>query len=664
MLGDTAVAVNPKDERYKKLVGKKLRLPLMNREIPIIADDFADPQFGSGAVKVTPAHDPNDFAIGLRHDLPQINVMDDQARINENGGPYKGLDRYEAREKILRDMEELGLLAGVKDHTLAIGKCDRCKTIVEPRLSTQWFIKIQPLADRAIEAVEKGEIAFTPENYAKTYFEWMRNIHDWCISRQLWWGHRIPAWHCQGCSHIMVARSAPAACEKCGGKLTQDNDVLDTWFSSGLLPFTVFGWPEKTRDLDVFHPTTLLITGFDILFFWVARMIMLGCHFMDGHPQGRVPFKNVYIHALVRDADRQKMSKTKGNVIDPIEVTEKYGTDAVRFTLASMASPGTDIAFSESRTDGYRAFANKIWNAARFMFMNLDRVEGASLTDGAKPEQLSKLENRWIYSRFHRVAGEVNQSLADYRFDEAASTIYKFFWGEFCDWYLEIIKPALSGAPEEARSAIAFLGDLFEGSLRLLSPFMPFITEEVWHAMYEGKPPAKSIALARYPELDQRWLNDQAEEQMLVLQDLIEKVRNMRAEMKVEPKVKTPVKIHAAADVNELITENRGMVERLASVDGIEFVNESLAQMPGARTTPKFEVALVYEQKVDVAAERERLTKEMTKLQGELANADRQLGNEQFLAKAPAQVVEGIRRRQGELHTLIEKGKTALAKLG
>ena len=414
----------------------------------------------------------------------------------------------------------------------------------------------------------------------------------------------------------------------------------------------------------VFYPTTLLITGFDILFFWVARMIMLGCHFMADHQQGSVPFKNVYIHALVRDADRQKMSKTKGNVIDPIEVTEKYGTDAVRFTLASMASPGTDIAFSESRTDGYRAFANKIWNAARFMFMNLDRVEGASLTGGAKPEQLAKLENRWIYSRFHRVAGQVNQSLAEYRFDEAANTIYKFFWGEFCDWYLEIIKPALSGAPEEARSAITLLGDVFEGSLRLLSPFMPFITEEVWHAMYEGKPPAKSIALARYPELDQRWLNDQAEEQMLVLQDLIEKVRNMRAEMKVEPKVKTPVKIHAAADVSKLVTENRGMVERLASVDGIEFVNESLAQMPGARSTPKFEVALVYEQKVDVAAERERLTKEMTKLQGELANADRQLGNQQFLAKAPAQVVEGIKRRQGELHTLIEKGKTALAKLG
>jgi valyl-tRNA synthetase len=664
LLGDTAVAVNPKDERYKKLVGKHLLLPLLEREIPIIADDYADPQFGSGAVKVTPAHDPNDFQIGLRHNLPQINIMDDQARINENGGPYKGMDRYEAREKILRDLEERGLMAGIKDHTLAIGKCDRCKTIVEPRLSTQWFIKIQPLADRAIQAVEKGEIKFTPENYAKTYFEWMRNIHDWCISRQLWWGHRIPAWHCE-CGEIIVARSAPAKCPKCGGsKLTQDNDVLDTWFSSGLLPFTTLGWPEKTRDQDIFYPTSLLITGFDILFFWVARMIMLGCHFMADHPQGSVPFKEVYIHALVRDAERQKMSKTKGNVIDPIEVTEKYGTDAVRFTLASMASPGTDIAFSESRTDGYRAFANKIWNAARFMFMNLDRVGDASLTAGADEAQLNKLENRWIYSRFYRVAGEVNQSLTDYRFDEAANTIYRFFWGDFCDWYLEIIKPSLMGPPEGARGALTFLGDVFEGSLRLLSPFMPFITEEVWHAMYDGKPPAKSIALVEYPQGEKKWLNDQAEEQMAVLQDLIEKIRNMRAELAVPPKEKTPVQIHTAADVRRLIEENRGMVERLASVDGIEFVDASLAQKTGARTTSKFEVALVYERKIDVAAERERLTKDLSKLESQLANTLRQLGNEQFLAKAPPKVVEGLRKQEADLTLLVNKSKNALSNLG
>src|SRR6202521_179241 len=431
LLGDTAVAVNPKDKRYTALHGRKLILPLLEREIPIITDDFADPAFGTGAVKVTPAHDPNDFQMGLRHNLPQISIMDEQARINENGGPYAGLDRFKAREKILSDLEALGLLVSVKDHPHAIGKCDRCQTVVEPRVSTQWFVKIKPLADRAIEAVEKGEIVFTPANYAKAYFEWMRNIYHWCISRQLWWGHRIPAWHCLTCREIIVARTAPTSCSKCGGsQLEQENDVLDTWFSSALLPFTASGWPEKTRDLDVFYPTSLLITGFDILFFWVARMIMLGCHFMADHPQGSVPFRDVYIHALVRDADRQKMSKVKGNVIDPIEVTEKYGTDAVRFTLASMASPGTDIAFNPDRTEGYRAFANKIWNAARFVFMNLDRVGGVSLTQGAPPEEMLRLENRWILSRFYRVAGEVNQSLTEYRFDEAASTIYKFFWGE------------------------------------------------------------------------------------------------------------------------------------------------------------------------------------------------------------------------------------------
>ena len=663
MLGDTAVAVNPRDARYTRLHGKKLILPLLEREIPLIADDFADPEFGSGAVKVTPAHDPNDFQIGLRHNLPQITVMDEQARINENGGPYAGLDRYEAREKVLHDLDKRGLLAGIKDHAHAIGKCDRCKTIVEPRLSTQWFIKIQPLADRAIAAVEKGEIVFTPENYAKTYFEWMRNIHDWCISRQLWWGHRIPAWHCQDCKEIIVARSAPAKC-KCGStRLEQDQDVLDTWFSSGLLPFTVFGWPAKTRDLEVFYPTTLLITGFDILFFWVARMIMLGCHFMEGHPQGSVPFQNVYIHALVRDAERQKMSKTKGNVIDPIDITEKYGTDAVRFTLASMASPGTDIAFNEGRTDGYRAFANKIWNAARFMFMNLDRTAGASLTRGTTPDQLDRLENRWIYSRFYRVAGVVNESLAEYRFDEAASAIYSFFWSEFCDWYLEIIKPRLSGEEAQAGKALGFLGDIFEGALRLLSPFMPFITEEIWQAMYEGRPPQKSIALVRYPGLDRRWLNETAEEQMAVLQDLIVNVRNLRAEMKVETKAKTPVRIHTAADLQALITENRGMIERLANVDGIEFVSQSLAQAPGARTTPKFEVVLVYERKVDAAAERERFTKELARLENQLAGGKRQLGNEQFLAKAPASVVEGLKKQTAELEILIEKTRKAMAGL-
>jgi valyl-tRNA synthetase len=660
MLGDTAVAVNPRDGRYKHLHGKKLMLPLLEREIPIVSDEIADPEFGSGAVKITPSHDPNDFQAGLRNNLPQINVMDDQARINENGGPYAGLDRYEAREKILHDLTQRGLLIGVKDHAYAIGKCDRCKTIVEPRLSTQWFIKIQPLADRAIAAVENREIVFTPENYSKTYFEWMRNIHDWCISRQLWWGHRIPAWHCVN-GHITVARTAPAACSTCNStKLEQDSDVLDTWFSSGLLPFTAFGWPEKTRDLDLFYPTSLLITGFDILFFWVARMIMLGCHFMEGHPQGSVPFKEVYIHALVRDADRQKMSKTKGNVIDPIEITEKFGTDAVRFTLASMASPGTDIAFSEGRTKGYRDFANKIWNAARFMFMNADRVSGSSLTQGASPADFQYLENRWIYSRFYRVAGEVNQSLNVYRFDEAANAVYKFFWNEFCDWYLEIIKPRLLAEEKEAQSAIAFLGDVFECLLRLLSPFMPFITEEIWHAMYEGKTPRKSIALASFPEGGEKWLNNEAEEQMATLQSLIGEIRNLRAELQVEPRVNTPVRIHTSAGVQALVTENRSMLERLANVSDISFVADFLTNEAGVRTTSKFEVLVMYKRQINIGAEHERLAKERTRLESQLANSQRQLGNEQFLSKAPPQVVEGLKKQAGELQILIDKVRKGL----
>src|SRR3954464_9338544 len=526
MLGDTAVAVNPNDERYTHLHGKRAIVPLVNREIPIITDDWANPEFGTGAVKVTPAHDPNDFQIGLRHLLPQIDVMDEAARINENGGAYAGHDRFEAREKIVEDLRGKGLLGAVKDHVLAIGKCDRCKTIVEPRLSTQWFVKVAPLAEKAIEVVMRNDITFVPENYSKTYFEWMRNIHDWCISRQLWWGHRIPAWHCRDCKHIEVARTQPAKCSKCNSwKLEQDIDVLDTWFSSGLLPFTTLGWPEKTPDLEAFYPTSLLITGFDILFFWVARMIMLGCYFMGDHPEGSVPFRTVYIHALVRDAERQKMSKTKGNVLDPIEVIEKYGTDAVRFTLAAMAAPGTDIAFNESRTEGYRAFANKIWNAARFMFMNMERLglcgsdilvrsDSSDLrperkAEGDRPQKgiagfkSTSLEDQWILSRFNSVTQNVNESLKAYRFDEAANSIYDFFWGEFCDWYIELIKPRLnSESGDAARVACHNLVSLFEAALRLLHPVMPFLTDELWHAIYDGKPPQKSLALAAYPQAD------------------------------------------------------------------------------------------------------------------------------------------------------------------
>jgi valyl-tRNA synthetase len=693
MLGDTAIAVNAKDERYTHLHGKSVTLPLMNREIPIILDELANPEFGTGAVKVTPAHDPNDFQAGLRHNLPQIDVMDERAHMNQNAGPYAGLDRFEARKRVVADLEAQGFLVGIKDYTISLGKCDRSGTVVEPRLSEQWFVKIEPLAKRAIEVVEKGYITFTPDNYKQIYLNWMYNIHDWCISRQLWWGHRIPAWRCAHCKEIIVARETPTKCSKCGStKLEQDTDVLDTWFSSALLPFTTLGWPEATRDLDVFYPTSLLITGFDILFFWVARMIMMGCCFMmppekpmrpgekpespEEALRNSVPFREVYIHALVRDAERQKMSKTKGNVLDPIEVIEKYGTDATRFTLAAMAAPGTDIAFNPSRTEGYRNFANKIWNAARFMFMNMDRVGGARAsspakagTNGVQGFTTTTLEDRWILSRFNGVAGYVNEALEEYRFHEAANRIYDFFWGEFCDWYIELIKPRLmleDGADQSAAEiACNNLVALFEASLRLLHPVMPFITEEIWHAIYDGQPPLKSIALAAFPLADDKQLDLKSETHMAVLQDLIVSVRNLRAELKVEPKVKVPIQVYVhEAEIRSVIEENRHAVERQGGVESIAFAEASLAKLPGARHTARFDVHLVYEQKIDVAAECARLKKELEKLEKDIANAGRQLGNESFLAKAPAPVVDGLRKQKGENEALRDKNRKKSDELG
>ncbi len=694
MLGDTAIAVNAKDERYKLLHGKKVLVPLMGREIPIITDELAQPEFGTGAVKVTPAHDPNDFQAGLRHDLPQINVMDEHAHMNQNAGAYAGLDRFEARKRVLHDLQEQGFLVAEKDYTLSIGKCERCGTIVEPRLSEQWFIKIQPLADRAKEAVESGEITIVPENHRQVYLNWMNNIHDWCISRQLWWGHRIPAWTCGDCKAVIVARETPTKCTKCGStKLEQVPDVLDTWFSSGLLPFTTLGWPEKTRDQAVFYPTTLLITAYEILFFWVARMIMFGCHFMQGHQQDpaikaasgwaqkkndSVPFRQVYIHALVRDADRQKMSKTKGNVIDPLEIIERFGTDATRFTLAAMAAPGTDIAFNEARTDGYRAFANKIWNAARFLFMNMERIGyrsrpgpmGEDFTAAGIPEfQASTLEDRWILSRFNRVVSDVNDALTTYRFHEAANRIYDFFWGEFCDWYLELIKPRLNvedGADSSStQQACTNLVVLFDASLRLLHPVMPFITEEIWQALNDGRSSTKSIALTAYPQADSKQYDLAAERQMAIMQDLIVNIRNVRAELKVEPKVKVPISVYASEpEIRTMIEHNRGAVERLANVDTIQFTQESLTKLTGTRSTARFDVHVIYERKVDVAAECERLKKELEKFEKGIGSGQRQLGNEQFLAKAPANVVENLRRQQQELSLLKEKTVSKLKELG
>jgi valyl-tRNA synthetase len=696
MLGDVAVAVNPTDERYKHLIGKTLKLPLTQREIPIVADDWANPEFGTGAVKVTPAHDPNDFAIGQRHNLPNITIFDPTAHIDLPGSPFHGLDRFEARERVVAELESIGALVEIKDHPMTVPISQRTGVIIEPRLSMQWFIKIQPLADKAIQAVEQGHITFTPDNNRKTYMEWMTNIHDWCISRQLWWGHRIPAWHCNACNCISVSREAVTACSGCGiTDIRQETDVLDTWFSSGLLPFTVFGWDgsnEITPDLAAFYPTQQLVTGFDILFFWVARMIMLSCHFMldvpmpDGSPRtlaDAVPFRNVYIHALVRDADRQKISKTKGNVIDPIEIVTKYGTDAVRFTLAAQASPGTDIAFNEARTEGYRAFANKIWNAARFLQMNIDRGQEAGYKVSLSGQdslsinlpEATPLETRWMFSRLSTVSDSVAHSLADYRFDEAANAVYQFFWGEFCDWYLELVKLRMDFFPDEngvfkphsdvAAITLNALISIFEAALRLLSPFMPFLTEELWHALYASvgtDSPARSIALTHYPRAEDFASDETSVLAMTTLQDLIVTIRGLRKELAIPEKEFTPIQLHASAQISALVQANADMLSRLSRVSSVETVGASLSGN-NARSTSAFDVAVVYERLIDVPAERERLTKDLAKYTRGLEAADKQLGNEGFIARAPAAIVEGLRKQHAETLALKQKAEAALAAL-
>src|ERR1700686_3876362 len=508
MLGDTAVAVHPEDERYKDLIGKNVALPLMNRLIPIIADEMVDREFGTGAVKITPAHDPNDFEVGRRHHLAEINVMTDDGTMNAAAGAYGGMDRFEARKKIVEDLRTQGLLEKVTEHTHAVGLCERSKTIVEPRASTQWFCKMKPLAEPAIVAVEHGEIRIVPDNRREEYFNWMRNIRDWTLSRQLWWGQRLPAWYCEKVGHVTVARETPTKCATCGsGKLKQDEDVLDTWFSSGLWPFSTLGWPRETKDFETYYPTTLLITGYDILFFWVARMIMLGIHFT-----GQVPFRAVYLHSLVRTGSGEKMSKSKGTGLDPVLLNKQYGTDAMRFCLASMAAPGTDIVLSDDRLSGARNFANKIWNAARFLCVNLEKFEqgGDKLEELASPEIRANapyalegtvpLRDAWIFARLAATIEQMNDALTNYRFHDGAQGVYEFFWGDFCDWYIEWVKPDLQSAEKE-RAVVAWrnLFAVFEAALRLVHPFMPFLTEELWH-QFPQQAGANSIALEHFPE--------------------------------------------------------------------------------------------------------------------------------------------------------------------
>jgi valyl-tRNA synthetase len=661
MLGDTAVAINPRDARYFELHGKTVMLPLMDREIPIILDELADPKFGTGVVKVTPAHDPNDFEAGKRHDLPKIKVIDEDARMTAAAGRYAGVDRFEARKQVVADLEQLGLIEKIEDYTLSVGRCERTKDIVEPLISTQWFVKTKPLAEKAIEVVESGKIVFIPENWTKVYYEWMYNIRDWCISRQLWWGHRIPAWHCQDCSKINVAREEPRNCCQCGSaRLVQETDVLDTWFSSQLWPFSTLGWPDDTEDLRKFYPTSLLITGFDILFFWVARMIMAGMEFM-----GEVPFRQVYIHGLVRDAERQKMSKTKGNTIDPLVVTEKYGTDAVRLALLMGAAPGTDIVLSEERMESTRAFANKIWNAARLIFMNMER----SGVEPWVPEDLQAyrpeaeggevpFEDRWIFSRLTHRAQRVNLAISQYRYHEVAQELWEFFWHEFCDWYLELKKLHLepgSGSTASWRNLLA----AFEAALRLLHPVMPFVTEELWQRLAEGAPNRqKSIALASYPEYTRDWAAPPIEIGMQVLQEIITVARTHRAEMKLDPKLLLDGVLYSQYAAFDVAKEHHAVIQKLANVK-LELRNEAAPASAHVISRPGFDLELKVPQS-NLADQRKRLEKEREQLEKNIANSTRQLGDETFLSRAPAHVVESIKTKLVDYETQLAKVRKAL----
>ena len=671
MLGDTAVAVHPEDERYKHLIGKTVVLPLLNREIPIIGDEMVDREFGTGAVKITPAHDPNDFEAGKRHNLPQIDVMTDDAHMNENAGPYVGLERFAARKKIVEDLQSLGLLEKITDHVHAIGHCERSHTIVEPRASTQWFCSMKPLAEPAIAAVERGDIQIIPANRREEYFHWMRNIRDWTLSRQLWWGHRIPAFHCRECKEIIVSREDPAKCTKCGStKLEQDPDVLDTWFSSGLWPFSTMGWPEKTADFEKYYPTSLLITGYDILFFWVARMIMMGLHFT-----GKVPFRAVYLHSLVRTASGQKMSKSKGTGMDPVALNEQYGTDAMRFCLASMAAPGTDIVLSDDRLLGARSFANKIWNAARFLFMNLDKFEqeGAVLEELAAPVVRDAaphkhngqvpLVDRWLFARLADTIETVDEALANYRFHEAAQSVYQFFWGDFCDWYIEWVKLELLSA-DRARAVVAwknlFAG--FDAALRLLHPFMPFLTEELWHKLPQ-KTGAKSIALDSFPEARDTWKDAGALREYGLVQEIIQTLRTIRAEMKLEPRKKVAAEFFSAdAEARHIIETNREGILRLGVLSDLQVLAQKLPEGGGLRSTAQFDLRIPYAaDTVDVAAELTRIRKEIERLTKDIASKERQLGDETFRSRAPEKIINGmeaiLKERRVEIAKLTERQK-------
>jgi valyl-tRNA synthetase len=648
MLGDTALAVHPDDERYKDLIGKTAILPIANREIPIVADPIlVDPEFGTGVVKVTPAHDKSDYEAGKRNGLPELQVIDESGRMSAAAGEgFAGLDRFEARKNVLERLREEGLLRSVKDYVHSVGVHGKCDTVIEPMISRQWFVKIEPLARPAIESVRNGNIQILPQSWESTYFNWMENIHDWTISRQLWWGHRIPAYYCAN-GHVIVAESAPEKCAECGSTtFTQETDVLDTWFSSGLWPFSTMGWPDDTPDYRIFYPTDVLITGFDILFFWVARMIMFGLRFT-----GREPFHTVFLNGLVRDEHGQKMSKTKGNVIDPLEVIEEYGADAVRFTLAIFAS-GRDIPLARSRMQGYAAFANKIWNASRFAMLYLDTpLRDAKSIDR---DDLKTVE-RWILSRLNETTRDVNKSLSAYRFDEASNTIYQFFWHEFCDWYIEMAKPVLSGKhgdEADRRRAKRVLLEVLDRSLRLLHPFMPFITEEIWQKL-EGVEP--SIMVAPYPIAEEILEDAEAERLMGAVQAMITTVRNARAERGFTPKDRFQLYIRAESERDATFFRDYDyLLVELARLDAA-IVNAEAPEGAQHDVVEGFHIAIEFPAKVVTKEQLERTQRELEKSRSELASVDARLGNEQFVKNAPEAVVQQAQARQAELRARIEK---------
>jgi len=661
MLGDTAVAVHSEDERYRDLVGQTLRLPLTGREIPVVADDFVDQEFGTGAVKVTPAHDPNDFEMGRRHDLAQLVVIGEDGRMTDEAGPYAGQDRFAARRAVVEQLEADGLLDRVEEHRHAVGHCSRCDTVVEPLVSTQWFVRIAPLAEPAIAAVKDGRTRFVPDNWARTYFEWMANIHDWCISRQLWWGHRVPAWYCDQCDQVTVEEEAPAHCT-CGGTLRQDTDVLDTWFSSGLWPFSTMGWPEQTADLARYYPTTVLITGLDIIFFWVARMMMMGLKFT-----GEVPFKTIYITSLVRDAHGHKMSKSKGNVVNPLELMEEIGADASRFTLAALASPGMDISLSEGRLRGYRQFVNKIWNATRFVLMNLPD----SLTERPEVPAHETLEtiHRWILHGVSRLAGEVATALEEYRFDVAADRLYHFVWHEYADWYIELVKPHLEADGAERERAVAVLLTVHDQVLRLLHPFMPFVTEELWQTLPQrdgegltSDGQARTITRATYPSPEPDWQDVAAVAVLELLQEVTTTVRTVRAELGVPPSRKLTLVIEGAtAATRTQLEAHAEYVRRLARLESFSFA-DTVSQDPNTvrRVVGEMRLHVPLAGIVDQSAETSRIERELGKLAKQLASLNGKLGNPKFRERAaPAVVAEAeaqleiAQRRQEQLQEIL-----------